>query len=298
MSGEIQQIPLAEIMRSPFNRDRSVEAKTEEWKEFVGSIRTHGVIQPIVVRPLPSVWDFPTNAAGLILGSCRTGKSETPQLNPRYELVVGEGRWLASSEAGLITVPAIVRVLSDREAIELQTIENDKRKDLDPIQKAAKYRQLLEEYRKEPLWAEQAMERLCQKLNKKASTVYEALRLLELPSDIQQAVQSGDLPPAHAGLLSKVKDPATREYLLEESCGPEGMSYRELAAAIVPKKKARTSARGKTAPNPAAKFHAVAEQLYPCLCNHCKRAFQMLARGETPRALRASGKGARKGAKA
>lgn len=210
-TGQIQQVPLAEILRSPFNRDRAPEQETDEWKEFVGSVRTHGIIQPLVARPLPSALD-----------------ADRKPGTPRLELVIGEGRWLAAAEVKLATVPVIVRQLTDREAIELQTIENDKRKDLSPIQQAEKYQQLLEVYEKAGMNKEAAMAELCKKLEKGKATVYEALRLLKLPAEAKAAVESGKLPPSHAGLIAQLeKDPQIQTAVTKSILNPDQWSRDE-----------------------------------------------------------------------
>jgi ParB family chromosome partitioning protein len=179
-----RNVPLKQIVRSPFNRE--IDTKSPEFAEMVDSVRQHGVIQPGVGRPLT-----------LDLEAAKRGA-------PTIELVIGERRWLASSAAGLATMPLVIRQLTDLEAIELQTIENDKRKDLNPIQEAEKYQQLLEQYGKAGMNKEAAIAKLCQRLGQGKSTVYEALRLLELSGPVQLAVKTGALPPSHAGLLAKL----------------------------------------------------------------------------------------------
>lgn len=207
----VQQIRIDEILRSPFNRDRAAERKTEQWKEFVDSVRTHGILQPLLARPLPSALD-----AGRKPGT------------PAYELVIGEGRWLAADEAGHKTVPVSVKQLTDREVIEVQTIENEKRKDLSPIEQAEKYSQLLNQYKKDGLVAEKAIAQLCKQLSKGKSTVYEALRLLNLPAEAKAAVKSGALPISHAGLLLKLeKFPDAQRQVTAEILKPDRHSQTE-----------------------------------------------------------------------
>lgn len=183
---QVQEIPLAEILRSPFNR--TIETKKDpEFDELVESIRQHGVIQPGVARPLH------------VDIAAKPG-------TPRVELVIGERRWLGSKAAGRPTMPLIVRQLTDLEAIELQTIENDKRQDLNPLEEAEKYQQLIDQYVKAGASQEKAMIQLCAKLSKGKSTVYEALRLLKLPAEVKAAVKEGKLPPSHAGLIARLDD--------------------------------------------------------------------------------------------
>lgn len=190
----VQDVALGEIVRSPFNRD--VDTKSAEFQELVDSIRQHGVIQPGVARPLPAALDM----------SPQPTTGQRMKTVNRYELVIGEHRWLGSREAKRLTMPLIVRRMTDLEAIELQAIENDKRKDLSPIEEAEKYQQLIEQYEKAGAKKEAAIAQLCEKLSKGKSTVYEALRLLKLPAEAKAAVKSGKLPPSHAGLLLKLED--------------------------------------------------------------------------------------------
>ncbi len=186
VSVPVQEVSPAEMVRSPFNRE--IDTKSPAFLELVANVQTHGVIQPLLCRPLPSAFDGVANAPG----------------TPRLEIVFGERRWLAASAAKLTTVPVMVRALSDRAALELQTIENDQREDLSPIQQAEKYQQLLEQYGKDGLPKEKAMAELCAKLNKAKATVYEALRLTGLPLEVKELVSSNKLPPSHAGLVTKL----------------------------------------------------------------------------------------------
>jgi ParB/RepB/Spo0J family partition protein len=184
---EVQDVPLGEIIRSPFNRN--VDTKSPEFMELVDSIRIHGVIQPGLARPLPSALD-----------SARKPGS------PRLELVIGEHRWLGSNAAKRLTMPLMVRQLTDVQVVELQTIENDKRKDLAPIEEAEKYQQLIDQYEKSGLNKEKAIAQLCEKLSKGKSTVYEALRLLKLPAAVKDLVKANKLPASHAGVLAQLED--------------------------------------------------------------------------------------------
>lgn len=169
------------IVPSPFNKDRADE-KTPEFLELVDSIRTHGIIQPLIARI----------------------RGQKTQPGAKFELIAGERRWRAATIAKLREVPIIVREADDALAVELQTIENDKRKDLSPIQKAEKYQQLLDQYGKAGISGEEGMTRLCQKIGKSKSAIYEALALIKLPDPVKVAIRKGDLPASHAGLIAKI----------------------------------------------------------------------------------------------
>jgi ParB/RepB/Spo0J family partition protein len=211
----VQMVGLAEIVRSPFNRE--IDTKAPAFLELVANVREHGIIQPLIGRALPEAFNQESRKAG----------------NPRIELVAGERRWLAASQAGATTVPVIVRKLNDTEALELQAIENEKRQDLSPIEKAEKYRQLLEQYEKAGLTKEKAIGELCRKLSVGKngelgkSTVYEALRLTKLPAAVKAAVQSGTLPASHAGLIAKLPEELQPKIAKAIAPGRPIANYRE-----------------------------------------------------------------------
>jgi ParB family transcriptional regulator, chromosome partitioning protein len=129
--------------------------------ELTDSIRSSGVIQPIVVR--------------------RTGDA--------YELIAGERRWRAAKQAGLATIPAVVRDVTNAESLELALVENLLREDLNPIEAAEGYRQLLADFG----WTQ---EQLGQRIGKDRSSIANALRLLRLPEPIQEDLRGGGLSSA------------------------------------------------------------------------------------------------------
>ena len=136
--------------------------------ELTDSIRASGVIQPIIVR--------------------RTGDA--------YELIAGERRWRSAKQAGLATIPAVVRDVTNAESLELALVENLLREDLNPIEAAEGYRQLLADFG----WTQ---EQLGQRIGKDRSSIANALRLLRLPEPIQEDLRSGRLTMGHAlSLLS------------------------------------------------------------------------------------------------
>lgn len=138
----------------------------EALAELAASIREKGVIQPLIVRP-------------------------DPQEPGAWQIVAGERRWRASQEAGLLDVPAIVRNYSDAEVLEVAIIENVQRADLNAIDEGAAYRQLMERFG-------HTQEAVAQALGKSRSHVANALRLLNLPVDVQEMVVDGRLTAGHA----------------------------------------------------------------------------------------------------
>ena len=158
------QVDIDKISPSPFQPRRVFDEI--KLQELAMSIRNQGIIQPLVVRP----------------------KGE------RFELIAGERRWRAAMKAGLSTVPVVVRQASDRDALQLALIENLQREDLNPIEEATGYRRLQDEF----TWSQ---EEVAEKVGKSRPAVTNALRLLSLPSEVQQEVASGNLPAGQARAL-------------------------------------------------------------------------------------------------
>ncbi len=135
--------------------------------DLAASISQHGVLQPLLVRPLPS---------------------------GRYQLVAGERRWRAARLAGLADVPVVIREMTDQEAAELALIENLQRQDLNPMEEAIGYRTLMDTYG-------MTQEEAAQAVNKSRPAVANALRLLNLPDELAAMVLSGTLSAGHARTL-------------------------------------------------------------------------------------------------
>jgi ParB family chromosome partitioning protein len=165
----LQHLPIESIERNPEQpRKRFDEARLEELAQ---SIRTHGVVEPILVR--------------------RDG--------PRFRIVAGERRWRAAQRAGLREIPAIVREATDREAFELALVENLQRADLNAIEEAEAFEVLASEY-------ELTQEQIAARVGKERSTVANALRLLRLPAEVRDAVRGGALDMGHARALLALDD--------------------------------------------------------------------------------------------
>ena len=158
------EVDIDKISPSPFQPRRTFDEI--KLQELAMSIRNQGIIQPLVVRP----------------------KGE------RFELIAGERRWRAAMKAGLSTVPVVVRQASDHDALQLALIENLQREDLNPIEEATGYRRLQDEF----TWSQ---EEVAEKVGKSRPAVTNALRLLSLPSEVQQEVASGNLPAGQARAL-------------------------------------------------------------------------------------------------
>ncbi|MEJ0061914.1 MAG: ParB/RepB/Spo0J family partition protein [Alphaproteobacteria bacterium] len=143
-------------------------------KELAGSIREHGVLQPLLVRSIGG---------------------------ERYEIIAGERRWRAAQMAGVHDVPVVVRELADMQAMEIALIENIQRQDLSPLEEAEGYRRLIEEFRHK-------QEELAKIVGKSRSHVANMMRLLGLPDEVKAMLNSGELTIGHARAVAVAADPA------------------------------------------------------------------------------------------
>ncbi|MBX4336004.1 ParB/RepB/Spo0J family partition protein [Bartonella raoultii] len=182
-------VPLESISCNPHNPRRNFTES--ELDNLAQSIRQHGVVQPIVVRP----------------------SKDHPH---RFELIAGERRWRAAQRANLSQLPVIVRDVDDKTALELAIIENVQRADLNPIEEAMGYEILLNEH-------DYTQADLAQVIGKSRSHVANTLRLLKLPPKVQQFLTNGQLSAGHARCLITVDNPQD----LAEKIIQEGLSVRQ-----------------------------------------------------------------------
>lgn len=165
-----------------------------ELNELAESIRQRGIIQPVVVRPDPA----------------RPGD---------YQIVAGERRWRAAQRARLHEIPIVIRELDDRAVLELAIIENVQRSDLNPIEEASGYAQLVERFG-------YTQERMSEIVGKSRSHVTNTLRLLGLPDQVQQMLRGGKLSAGHARALINAPDPVA----LAEQAVLKGLTVRQVEA--------------------------------------------------------------------
>src|SRR6184192_1369934 len=164
--GELREISLEEIERNPYQTRRQL--KEDTLNELAASIRANGVMQPIVVRP---------------------------QKDGRYQLIAGERRWQASKRAGKTHIPALVRQVSDQQALEMTIIENIQRDDLGPLEQARAFDRLSREFAL-------TQEQMAMRTGKERATVANYLRLLKLPFEVQMELENNfRLTFSHAKLL-------------------------------------------------------------------------------------------------
>lgn len=190
----VLQLPTEALTPNPLQPRHTFDDSALE--ELAASVKTHGVLQPILV---------------------------TKQDN-RYVIIAGERRWRAAQRAGLPTVPAIVRDVSNLQALEFALIENLQREDLNPIEEARAYQVLADDFGL-------SQEQIAERVNKSRPAVANALRLLNLPPDIQADIEAGLLSAGHArALLALPSEEEQRRW--RDTVLAQGLSVRELEQAI------------------------------------------------------------------
>lgn len=170
--GAASEIDVFRVMPNPFQPRRDIVG--QEFDELVASVRKHGVLQPIVVR---------VQDGG-------------------YQLVAGERRWRAAKEAGLVTIPAVVKELGDREMLEIALVENLRREDLNAIERALAYRRLAEEF-------QMRQDEVADTVGSSRPAVANTLRLLDLPAEVQASIGHGRITEGHGRALLALLDPDT-----------------------------------------------------------------------------------------
>lgn len=175
----------------------------ESLASLAASIRELGVLQPILVRPLPG------------------GDSDDPS---GYELIAGERRWRAARRAGLQSIPALVQQASDLSSLEQALVENLHRTDLNPLEEAAAYRQLIEDFNL-------THDELARRVGKSRAAISNTLRLIQLPTVVQRYLREGALTQGHARALLGTPDRESQEELAQITVD-RGLSVRALEEAV------------------------------------------------------------------
>lgn len=175
----LSEIPVGQIEPNPFQPRKAFDKPALD--ELAGSIKSSGMIQPVVVR--------------------RAGAG--------YQLIAGERRWRAARQAGLERIPAIIRDATDVETLELALVENLLREDLNPMEEAEAYQKLLSEFG----WTQ---EELAQRVARDRSSISNAIRLLRLPESIQDDLRAGRLTMGHARALLSLTSAADQLKLRDE----------------------------------------------------------------------------------
>jgi ParB family chromosome partitioning protein len=171
--------------------------------ELVASVRTSGVLQPLLVRPLD-------------------------EFGERYEIVAGERRWRAAQAAGLAEVPVLVRTLTDAEALEAALLENVQRSDLGPLEEADGYRRLIEQFG-------HTQDALAERVGKSRPHIANLMRLLALPEPLKAMLEDGRLTAGHARALLGARDPVG----LARQVVERGLNVRQTEALVKAEGRAR-----------------------------------------------------------
>ena len=206
----ISMVPVNKIVANPFQPRK--EFDEEALEELAQSIRQQGVITPVTVRKMP---------------------------DGTYQLIAGERRFRASQKAGLKELPANIRVATDMQMMEMALVENIQRADLNAIEVAQAYRQLIEECRL-------THEELSEKVGKNRSTITNYLRLLSLPEEVQQAIGNGRISMAHARVLAGLDD-AERQLEILHAIVERNLSVHQteqMAKSAKPEPKVQVRRRG------------------------------------------------------
>ena len=191
----IEEIPINQIEPNPYQPRNSFDE--ESLTGLTASIRELGILQPILVRQLS---------------------------NDRYTLIAGERRWRAAKRAGLQFIPVIVRQVNDELSLQHALVESLHRDDLNPLEEAAAYQQLVEDF-------ELTQEEVAHKVGKSRSAVANLLRLFQLPPQVQRLVAEGRVSAGHAKALLGTPDRAFQEALARR-VATDGLSVRETEEAV------------------------------------------------------------------
>ena len=205
------ELPLNVITTNPNQPRKGFDE--EALASLTASVRELGVLQPILVRPAT---------------------------DDKYELIAGERRWRAAKRAGLPSVPAIVREVDDTTSLEHALVENLHRQDLNPLEEAAAYQQLIEDFHL-------THDQVAARVGKSRAAVSNTLRLFQLPPAIQKLVAESQLSAGHARALLGTPDRAYQEQLARRAVA-ENLSVRDVEDAV----RARTELADATAPSPSA----------------------------------------------
>lgn len=188
-SGLVQDLEVDRVSPSPYQPRQDIAGP--DFDGLVASVRSHGILQPVVARPVDG----------------------------GYQIVAGERRFRAAQAAGLTTIPAVVREVSDREALEVALIENLRREDLNPIERARAYVRLADEFGL-------TQEQVAEAIGGSRSSVANTVRLLDLPEEVQQAIGRGRLTEGHGRALLAVPE-RTRLLELWQHVERRSLSVRE-----------------------------------------------------------------------
>lgn len=197
VAGGVQSLPIGALEPGPFQPRAAINESA--MAELTESVRTRGILQPILARPHPA----------------------DPS---RYQIIAGQRRWRAAAAAGLAEVPSLVRPFADVDALAAALVENLQRQDLNAIEEAEGYRRLIDEFGLQ-------QEALAEAVGKSRSHIANTLRLLNLPKAVQADVRNGALTPGHARLLVGHPDPEA----IAIAVISRGLNVRQTEALLQPR---------------------------------------------------------------
>jgi ParB family chromosome partitioning protein len=205
------------------------DMRPDTLEELASSISAQGVVQPIVVRPVPAGGD-----------------------GVRYEIIAGERRWRAAQLAGLAEIPALVREIPDEAAVAMALIENIQREDLNPLEEAVALDRLIREF-------DMTHQQAADAVGRSRAAVSNLLRLLELAADVKAMVERRELEMGHARALLALDDPAAQVAAARE-VAKRGLSVRETEA-LVRRRAGGASAAKKAAASPDPDVRRLEDEL-------------------------------------
>ena len=209
----LRELPVSSIRPNTYQPRNHFDE--EALASLTASVRELGVLQPVLVRPGDG------------------GEEDT------YELIAGERRWRAARRAGLQTIPALVKAADDASSLEQALVENLHREDLNPLEEAAAYQQLIEDFKL-------THDELGTRVGKSRAAISNALRLFQLPAGIQKLVATNQLSAGHARALLGTPDRAYQEALARRAVS-EGLSVRSVEEAVRARGALAPAAEGGTA---------------------------------------------------
>ena len=215
-SSSISEVPVSKIKANP-NQPRR-EFSTEALQELAESIRQIGIIQPITLRLME---------------------------DGTYQIIAGERRWRASQMAGLTSIPAYVRTADDENMMQMALVENIQREDLNAIEIALAYQNLIEQYNL-------TQDKLSEKVGKNRATIANYLRLLKLPAQVQVALQNKEVDQGHARALLGLDKPSLQVKLFNE-IKEKGYSVRQVEEMVKALNNGETLKSGRRTLKPAGK---------------------------------------------
>lgn len=220
------ELPVSQVSTNPNQPRKSFDE--DALASLTASVRELGVLQPLLVRPVSG---------------------------ERYELVAGERRLRAAKRAGLPTVPVLVRTVDDTSSLEHALVENLHREDLNPLEEAAAYQQLIEDFRL-------THDQVATRVGKSRAAITNTLRLFQLPPSIQRAVADRQLSAGHARALLGTPDRAYQEQLAKRAVS-DGLSVRDVEEAVRLRNERSGSADGEGQPDAGGGVAPIGRRLRP-----------------------------------